>query len=169
MQDMITTERLVLRPPLDADGPVVIAGFNDYDVVKWLARPPYPFRESDWKLRREDGSSRWPDLAVIEHERHMIGMVSGIPHLGFWILQRAWGQGFATEAARAMVRFVFANTDVDHIKSGYFDGNAGSNRVLTKLGFRHVKQDTHWCEARRQDLVHHNMQLNRSDWEAAPC
>lgn len=169
MQDMITTERLVLRPPVDADGPVVMAGFNDFDVVKWLAKPPYPFRESDLKLRAPDGGSRWPGLAAIDHEGAMIGMVSGQPHVGFWLLKRAWGHGFATEAVRAMVRFAFERSDVDHLVSAYFDGNRGSERVLTKLGFRHMGQDTQWCEARQQDLINHNMQLNRSDWVTAPC
>lgn len=169
MPDTITTERLVLRPPVDADGPVVMAGLNDFDVVKWLANPPYPFREHDLRLRTEDGGSRWPGLAAIDHDGTMIGMVSGQPHLGFWLLKRAWGRGFATEAAHAMVRFVFENQSVNHLVSAYFDGNLGSERVLTKLGFRHVGQDTQWCQARQQNLINHNMRLNRCNGELAPC
>jgi RimJ/RimL family protein N-acetyltransferase len=169
MTDKIITNRLVLRPPVDADAAIVMEGLNDYSVVKWLARVPYPFHERDLKLRNSDGSSRWPGLAAIDHDGDMIGMVSGMPHVGFWLLRRAWGKGFATEAARAMVNLVFARKDVEHVLSGYFDGNRASERVLEKTGFRQVSKDMHWCEARKKELPHHNMRLDRQDWEAARC
>ncbi|MEO0752614.1 MAG: GNAT family N-acetyltransferase [Pseudomonadota bacterium] len=166
MQDVIETNRLTLRPPVDADGEVVIGGFNDFDVVKWLANPPYPFRQSDLHLRLEDGSSRWPGLACIEHRGAMIGMVSAEPHFGYWLLKHAWGHGFATEAGRAMRDAAF-HRGADYISSGYFAGNTASEAVLTKLGFQHVGESRQWCEARQQTLPHHDMWLDRSDWDAA--
>ena len=165
MQDVITTKRLTLRPAVDADGAVVMAGFNDFDVVKWLANPPYPFREGDLKLRYDDGSSRWPELACIEHEGRMIGMVGADPHLGFWLLKDSWGKGFASEAARAMRDAAFER-GLDYLTSGYFDGNTASEAVLTKLGFQYVGESLHWCEPRQEKLLHHEMWLDRSDWDA---
>ncbi|MEM8775548.1 MAG: GNAT family N-acetyltransferase [Pseudomonadota bacterium] len=166
MTDMIKTERLVLRPVVDADATIVIEGFNDFDVVKWLARPPYPFGIEDLKIRNDDGSSRWPAHAAIEHDGRMIGMVSGVPHLGFWLLRTAWGQGFATEAGLAMAAYVFADTDEDHLVSGYFEGNEASANVLRKIGFVETGRGTHWCNPRSEEFPHVDMRLNRTDWEA---
>lgn len=165
MTQVIKTERLVLRPPVDADGAVVIAGLNDFEVVKWLARPPYPFTSADLRLRNEDGSSRWPDLAAIEYEGEMIGLVSGIPHLGFWLLRRAWGQGFATETARGMIELCFRDPECLELNSGYFEGNAASAQVLAKLGFIETGRGAELCRARSEELPHVNLSLTRQRWE----
>ncbi|MEO0569402.1 MAG: GNAT family N-acetyltransferase [Pseudomonadota bacterium] len=166
MTDRIRTERLVLRPVVAEDAAVIMAGFADFEVIKWLARPPYPFTAADLRIHNDDGSSRWPEMAAIEHKGRMIGIVSGAPHLGFWLLQEAWGQGFATEAGRAMAALVFEETAVDHLVSGYFDGNTASANVLAKLGFVETGRGTHWCEPRREDIPHIDLRLDRSDWEA---
>ena len=167
MADVITTKRLVLRSARAADGDVVIAGLNDYEVVKWLARPPYPFTRADLRLTNDDGSTRWPDMAVIDCDGSMIGMISGVPHLGFWLLQRAWGQGYATEAGRGMIDRVFTTRDVDALDSGYFEGNAGSAKVLAKLGFRETGRGMKMCVARKRELPHVELSLTREDWETA--
>ncbi|MEO1284822.1 MAG: GNAT family N-acetyltransferase [Pseudomonadota bacterium] len=164
MTQQIVTDRLVLRPAVEADAARFLEGLNDYDVVKWLANAPYPYLESDLCLSGPDGSSLWPHLAIIEHEGDMIGMVSTEPHLGFWLLRRAWGEGFATEAARAMCDAAFGR-GVDYIASGFFDGNSGSEGVLAKLGFQYVGESQRWCEPQQKDLPHHDTWLDRSDWE----
>ena len=166
MADAIITRRLVLRPLERADGDVVVAALNDFEIVKWLANPPYPFSEKNLRLTNEDGSSRWPDLAAITHDRKMIGMISGLPHLGFWLLRECWGQGFATEAARAMTARIFADTDAQKIASGYFEGNRASANVLGKLGFREVARAPHLCVSRNAHLPHVSLELVRRDWEA---
>ncbi|MEM7598184.1 MAG: GNAT family N-acetyltransferase [Pseudomonadota bacterium] len=169
MQDMITTQRLVLRPYRAADAEVLLAGFNDFAVVKWLANPPYPFKRTDVRLTRADGSSRWPDVGAIDHDGQMIGSISRVPHFGFWILRAFWGRGFATEAGRAMIADVFRTTPQIELASGYFEGNAASAHVLTKLGFREVKRAVQRCQPQQKDLPFVGLTLNRHDWETAPC
>mgnify|MGYP001794643157 FL=1 len=78
MTQQIVTDRLVLRPAVEADAARFLEGLNDYDVVKWLAYAPYPYRDSDLCESGPDGCSLWPHLAVIEHEGDMIGMVSAL-------------------------------------------------------------------------------------------
>lgn len=166
MADAITTERLVIRPFEAADGDVVIAGLDDFDIVRWLATPPYPFTARDLRLTNDDGSSRWPELGAISRDGEMIGVISGQPHLGFWLLREWWGQGFATEAARAMADRIFTATDVQKIASGYFEGNLASQNVLGKVGFRETAWAPHFCRARGKELPHVALELTRQDWEA---
>ena len=61
--------------------------------------------------------------------------VSWIIYLG----KPYWGQGFATEAARAMVRFAFENSGWDRIVAAIVPANIASSRVLDHLGFVYEK------------------------------
>ena len=167
MPDKIITDRLILRPYQDADADVLMVGFNDYDIVKWLSRPPYPFTRADVRLTNEDGSSRWPNVAAMEYAGCMVGSISSHPHLGFWLLQRFWGMGLATEAGRAMIRAVFTGTTCPKLASGYFEGNLASARVLQKLGFAETERGMHHCQPQKKDLPFVGLELCRTDWEAA--
>jgi len=167
MLDMITTERLVLRPYKDADADVLLLGFNDVDVVKWLSQPPYPFTRDDVRLRNVDGSSRWPDVCAIELDGQMVGSMSCTPHFGFWLLQRVWGLGLATEAGRAMIRTFFKNTDQMSLDSGYFVGHAASANVLQKLGFKETHRGMRHCRPQNKSLPFVAPECTRPAWELA--
>jgi RimJ/RimL family protein N-acetyltransferase len=54
-----------------------------------------------------------------------------------WTLRRSfWGQGYATEGARAALRFGFTELDRPHVISLIQPGNAASIRVAGRLGER---------------------------------
>src|SRR6516225_12367188 len=46
------------------------------------------------------------------------------------------GQGMATEAANAAIRYAFGHLGAKAISIGYFDGNEPSRRIVEKLGFK---------------------------------
>jgi [ribosomal protein S5]-alanine N-acetyltransferase len=62
----------------------------------------------------------------------MIGLVDideiadGEGELGYWFEQAAWGQGFASEAASAVVRFAFTDVGLLSLRSGHAADNAAS-------------------------------------------
>lgn len=56
--------------------------------------------------------------------------------LGYIFGRFAWGRGVATEAARACLRFGFERLGCDVIGAGALKANAGSLRILEKLGMR---------------------------------
>lgn len=56
--------------------------------------------------------------------------------LSFWLDARHGGQGYATEAARAVVEFAFADLRLNRIAAHHMVRNPASGRVLAKLGFR---------------------------------
>jgi ribosomal-protein-alanine N-acetyltransferase len=56
--------------------------------------------------------------------------------LGYRLMPRFWGQGFASEAGAAALTFGFSNLKLQTVYAVAHSENAASNRVLTKLGFR---------------------------------
>jgi RimJ/RimL family protein N-acetyltransferase len=62
-----------------------------------------------------------------EHER---------AEVGYWIGVSYWGQGYATEAARAAVDFAFRHFGVNRVFAFHFTTNPASGRVLQKIGMR---------------------------------
>lgn len=60
--------------------------------------------------------------------------VGGEPELGFELLRRVWGQGYATEAGSAVVEWARA-AGHRRLWASVWDWNTASRRVLAKLGF----------------------------------
>jgi [ribosomal protein S5]-alanine N-acetyltransferase len=54
--------------------------------------------------------------------------------VGYRLVPEAWGQGFATEGARALVDYGFDDLDLDRIIGVTHPGNRASQRVLLKAG-----------------------------------
>ena len=59
-------------------------------------------------------------------------------HLGYWVGQKYWGHGVATEAAGRLTRWGFANLEIDRITAGVATDNPASAAVLRRVGFRQV-------------------------------
>lgn len=58
----------------------------------------------------------------------------GAHELGYWLARDAWGQGYATEAGRAMLA-AFEARGGGALAAGHYVDNPASGRVLEKLGF----------------------------------
>ena len=58
---------------------------------------------------------------------------------GYWVAPRYAGQGMATEATNAAIRYAFGHLGAKAITIGYFDGNEPSRRIVEKLGFEKVR------------------------------
>jgi [ribosomal protein S5]-alanine N-acetyltransferase len=61
------------------------------------------------------------------HERAEIGYWLGVPY---------WGNGYITEAARAVVGYAFDSCGVNRVFAYHFTRNPASGRVLQKIGMR---------------------------------
>jgi len=55
--------------------------------------------------------------------------------LGFHLVHAAWGQGFASDAGRAVRDFAFEHTDAQELFAGHHPENHASRATLGKLGF----------------------------------
>ena len=60
---------------------------------------------------------------------------NGVAEIGYGILEEYQGQGYATEAVRAVVDWAFHHPDVTVIEAETTSDNTSSKRVLEKCGF----------------------------------
>lgn len=136
----IRSERLFLRPIWAEDWADLHAGLSDGEVVRHLARMP--------GLYTQDGVAPQHDARLprflITRPRGIDGVdvlgVIGLTRVGdgvalcYWIARDHWGQGYATEAGRAVLSL--ART-LGHrvVMARHFLDNPASGRVLRKLGF----------------------------------
>ncbi|HUP22314.1 MAG TPA: GNAT family N-acetyltransferase [Thermoanaerobaculia bacterium] len=58
------------------------------------------------------------------------------PDLGFALLPRHWGRGFALEAAQAVLEHARATLGLRRLVAITLPGNQGSKRLLERIGFR---------------------------------
>ena len=146
----IETERLLLRLPVADDAEPFLEIHQDPEVIArqqvTLTSPPGGIevgaRNVDRMLRHWDrlGYGQW--AGVERATARVIGCV-GFQHpesaeveLG-WIVRRSrWGNGFATEAARASIDWAWRTGTFDHVKSLFGMDNPASIRVATKIGQR---------------------------------
>ena len=166
MPQLITTRRLLLRPLRDSDAPELARLGGDWDVACMTARIPYPYSE---ELAREWMQSLAPDefVRVIEHQGALIGAVGYVAgpdasaEIGYWIGKPWWGQGFATEAASALVRHCFTVGRFKQLTCCHFEDNPGSRRVIKKLGFSAAGRCMAWSDARHAEFPALTYKLNR--------
>lgn len=161
----LRTKRLVLRSLSETDLDDIIRIASDYRVSKWLIPVPHPYTRNDGReFLKLDQSGELGTNWAIESSGRFIGVVGVGPGLGYWSDPLIWRQGYMTEAAQAAVSDYFYQTDADEIRSGYFQGNAGSQGVLTKLGFEATGTQLAYSRARKSSIAMNMMILTRARW-----
>jgi len=80
--------------------------------------------------------------------------------LGWRFFQKAWGKGYATEAAIAIRDAVIANTEVSHVSALAVADNLGSIGVMKKMGMTFVRAYLHKDPIGDFDAVHYQMPVN---------
>lgn len=147
---VLETARLRLRPFELADVPALFE----------LARNPNVSRFTLWDAHRTIDDSRMfvedyargrylegvpePYAIVLKSTGELVGAAGcrwasqndRCMELGYWIAEPFWGRGFAAEAARRLVAYVFAEFPVERVQAHFMEGNDASGRVLEKAGLR---------------------------------
>lgn len=59
--------------------------------------------------------------------------------LGYHIVKRCWGKGYATEAAKGAIKYAYEKLGLTKLYAGHHPQNANSKKILLKLGFRHTE------------------------------
>ncbi len=177
MLPTLETARLKLRPYSDADIAALLPLIGAREVAATTLRIPHPYTEQDAKdFIAHTRSGPEIRLAItLRAEGCLIGGVGLRPtdahrhaELGYWLGLLHWGKGFATEAAREMLRYGFENVGFHRIFASHFKGNIASGRVLKKLGMRYEGcQREHICKWDQLiDLELYGML--RREWPPAP-
>ena len=77
------------------------------------------------------------------------------PEIGWWLAQRYWGRGFATEAARCALRDIFERGVLERVISVARVGNRASRRVMEKIGLRLACEfENEGVELVRYEILH---------------
>ncbi|MBZ5661108.1 MAG: GNAT family N-acetyltransferase [Acidobacteriia bacterium] len=146
----LKTARLLLRSLEQADIPAIARLAGAREIASMTANIPHPYAEQDARnflarASEEFRSGLSVSFAIcVSATRELCGGV-GLnitpahqrAELGYWIGVPFWGNGYATEAARAAVAFGFQTLALHRIYAFHFAGNAASGRVLEKIGMRH--------------------------------
>lgn len=138
------TERLLLRPIWPEDATALHAAIADEAIVRNLAQAPWPYTADDAAsfaaLQHPEMLPNFMLMLRTDGAPQLIGSCGlgqhdGEAEIGYWIARRYWGQGFAAEAAKAVVGVARA---LGHKKlsAGHMLDNPASGRVLRKVGFR---------------------------------
>jgi RimJ/RimL family protein N-acetyltransferase len=143
----LTTERLELRRFTAADLEPLLAVFGDAAVMRHVGAERRPLRRSQVSALLSRTAADWSEhgfglLAVTERETGRLIGEAGLQHLeegpdieiGYTLARGAWGRGYATEAARAILRWGFAGLRLHRIVAVADPANAASLRVVEKLG-----------------------------------
>lgn len=163
--DSFETERLALRrfADTDADAELAFELDSDPEVMRYIGPPTVPdaaaYRErirTVW-LPHADGPGRGVWAVFEKGTGAFVGWVFLRPatlykfakeagwtrpsdlELGYRFRRAAWGRGFATEAAAALVAVALARPEVTAVVATALLPNRGSWRVMQKLGMAHVR------------------------------
>ncbi|MFI5937232.1 GNAT family N-acetyltransferase [Actinoplanes sp. NPDC051494] len=161
----LTTPRLTLRPFRAGDHAAVHAFASDPEIVRWM----------DWGPNTPEETAIFLGLALqsdVEQPRRayrfavvrgavLIGSaelhIESAEHrratMGYLIAREHWGQGFATEAARALLELGLDRLGLHRVTATCDPENAGSAGVLRKIGMveegllrHHYLIRGRWCD-----------------------
>jgi ribosomal-protein-alanine N-acetyltransferase len=147
----IQTDRLRLRPLVADDATALHRIYGDAETMRYIGASGQPAASVDqtassiaWFARHHafHGFSLW---AVEERDGGELVGVAGLlfvegrgpdVEVAYLIRRDRWGQGYATEAARAAIDVAFGPLRLERVVALAYPENAASQRVMAKLGMR---------------------------------
>jgi len=151
-ESLLQTERLRLREMNAADAPYVLEQLNEPSFIRNIG---------DRQVRTLEDAERYLDNRVIaSYRRHGFGMYvmelksTGEPvgmaglvkrdsledvDIGYALLERHWGQGYALEAAAAVLAHALKVLELPRVVAITEPANEASQALLRKLGLRYVR------------------------------
>jgi 8-oxo-dGTP diphosphatase len=174
----LRTERLTLRPfqPDDATG--LHRLINNFDVAKMLELVAFPYKREladEWiaSAIRDLAAGTACHLAITGLEGSLEILVGAVGitidqrartgRLGYWVGQKYWGHGVATEAAARLTSWSFANLEIDRITAAVATDNPASAAVLGHIGFRRTGEDRQHFASRSAEIPIWLFEATRDD------
>jgi RimJ/RimL family protein N-acetyltransferase len=187
---LITTERLVLRSWTTEDAGALFELSNDRTTMVYF--PDLPSREQIDALvarHRENLGTGRPGLFAVEVRpgHHLAGEFVGYVGLaeptwdapftpcveiGWRLRKVAWGHGYATEAARAVLAHAFGPLALSEVVSFTAVANEPSRAVMRRIGMRHHPDEDfeHPRVAAGDPLRRHVLyRISAEEWSRLPA
>ncbi len=145
----IETARLLLRPWTLEDAPSLCRLAGRREIADTMISIPHPYTEPqarEWIAGLADcargqsvhfavqSKSGGPLIGAVE--LRAMDTTHAHAELSLWIGVGWWGQGLASEAARAVVRYGFEQLGLNRIHAYHMVRNPASGRVLAKIGMK---------------------------------
>jgi ribosomal-protein-alanine N-acetyltransferase len=149
-QPTLKTERLVLRPLTPQDAPALhqLAGRREIADTTISIPHPYPLKQArKWITHTADLHAKGKAVVfaiTLKGEGKLSGAIGlrdidaehSQAEMGFWVAVECWGQGYATEAGRAVLAFGFEQLGLNRIYAHHMVRNPASGRVLARIGMK---------------------------------
>ena len=170
---VLETERLTLRSPTLADVKAIARLANDRRIAENTRRLPHPYlQEHAVEFVRAIAANRNELVFLIEQNFVPIGMACiswsepESPELGYWLGCEHWGQGFGTEAARAVIDHFFEDFGHETLFADARVVNPMSRNILEKCGFQWSGVELHRFEALGYSSPVDCFRLSRGVWSS---
>jgi RimJ/RimL family protein N-acetyltransferase len=147
----LLTERLELRRFTPSDLEPLLGVFGDPEVMRYVGAERRPLDRTEVAALLARAEAQWQRqgfglLAVVERATGRLIGEAGIQPLeqgpdietGYTLARAAWGRGYATEAARAILAWAFVGLGLQRLVAVADPANAASLRVLDKLGMQRL-------------------------------
>jgi [ribosomal protein S5]-alanine N-acetyltransferase len=162
MREPLLTDRLILRDITEADADLLFDLDSDPEVMRYVGPRPAPdvagYRERTRTVHVPLQAHPWHGVRIVLDRLtgEFLGWVFVRPatdsrfaralgwtrpdevEVGYRYRRSAWGRGLATEAAAPLVHMALADPATTAVVACALAGNAGSLRVLEKLGLERV-------------------------------
>ncbi len=174
----LETNRLLLRELVESDADGLFGIFSSPQAMEYWSFPPLSRPEQavalihearelalsgtglQWAIVRRDTGQLIGKCGFNEiRHRHRRGDVSYV------LAEAHWGQGFASEALGALMRYGFKALNLHSLEAGITPGNDSSTRMLQRLGFRlegHIRENYFAGDRFVDSLIY---SLLRSEWQ----
>jgi RimJ/RimL family protein N-acetyltransferase len=177
----LRTARLALRLPRADDARRVFDGYaRDAEAIRWLSFPPHESVATTqavvarWCASWERGAGKLPLVVERADDGAFVGVVGLEPGdhgvaVSHVLCRSAWGQGYATEAVRAVVDLAFEMLGSHRLWATCAVGNAAARHVLEKAGLRHEGVLRRWGVSplvSPEPLDAYCLAITRDDWLA---
>lgn len=161
----LLTDRLILRPRQEKDIPLMLDLFRNEEVRRYLGGYPPTEERAMQRMIRSRGKTDW--AAALKDSDEYIGecmllkVVDGyLGEIGWYFRRSFWGQGYAREAAEAVIAHSRDTLQLKRLCAVIDEQNERSMRLAERLGF---SVDAHLPEAdfggRVADIAYFSMRL----------
>lgn len=152
----LKTDRLILRPFTIDDATRVqeLAGNKDVANTTLSIPHPYPIKAAEQWIKNHPQMIKngiFPFAIVLKYEDVLIGTMTiriNDTHkkgeLAYWVGKEYWGNGYATEATKEIVKYGFKNLNLNRIWAKAMSKNPASSKVMINVGMEKegvLKQD----------------------------
>jgi [ribosomal protein S5]-alanine N-acetyltransferase len=168
----LETERMLFRPHERGDEADFVNMHTDPEVRRYAGGQAWPLEKAQSRFRDQylgqptEAYGLW--ATILKEDGRYIGCCGlrapgdGMAaSLGYYLARAYWGRGLASEASRAFIEVAFNRWGLDRVEADVEKGNAASERILQKLGFKYMRHEEIPGRGRIIDFY----ELTRGEWQ----